>query len=96
MKGDRLLEHIQTDRRWESTQIVSPTMAIHALLVLLFTWMVGAVDVFGSDAALSKQATQLTLVWESPQGTLTPLVEPLTAQAGRGGSIRASVRITPL
>ncbi|KFZ09000.1 hypothetical protein V501_05750 [Pseudogymnoascus sp. VKM F-4519 (FW-2642)] len=68
-------------------------MAIHALLFLLFTSMVGAVDVFGSDAALSKQATQLTLVWESPQGTLTPLVEPLTAQAGRGGSIRASTNI---
>ncbi|ELR01703.1 hypothetical protein VC83_00935 [Pseudogymnoascus destructans] len=68
-------------------------MAIHALIVLLLTSMAGAVDVFGTDAPLSKQATQLTLVWESPQGTLTPLLEPLTAQAGRGGSIRASTNI---
>ncbi|OBT90934.1 hypothetical protein VE02_00194 [Pseudogymnoascus sp. 03VT05] len=68
-------------------------MAIHALLVLLLTSMAAAVDVFGSDAALSKQATQLTLVWEAPQGTLTPLVEPLTAQAGRGGGVRASTNI---
>ena len=94
-KATGCLSIIQTDRHWESSQIVSPIMAIHALLVLVLTSMVGAVDVFGSDASLSKQATQLTLVWEAPQGTLTPLVEPLTAQAGRGGSVRASVRIIP-
>lgn len=68
-------------------------MAIQALLVLLLTSMAGAVDVFGSNVPLTKQATQLTLIWEAPQGTLTPLVEPLTPQAGAG--VRPNVRITP-
>ncbi|OBT67810.1 hypothetical protein VE03_02429 [Pseudogymnoascus sp. 23342-1-I1] len=68
-------------------------MAIHALLALLLTSMVGAVDIFGSNVALAKQTTQLVLVWEAPQGTLNPLVEPLTPQAGRGAGIRTNTNI---
>ncbi|KFY81549.1 hypothetical protein V500_11302 [Pseudogymnoascus sp. VKM F-4518 (FW-2643)] len=68
-------------------------MAIQALLVLLLTSIAGAVDIFGSNVPLAKQATQLTLVWEAPQGTLTPLVEPLTPQAGKGAGITANTNI---
>lgn len=70
-------------------------MAINALLVLLLTSMAGAVDIFGSNVPLAKQATQLTLIWEAPQGTLKPLVEPLTTQAGRGAGNTPNVSIAP-
>ena len=69
-------------------------MAIHALIVLLLTSIAGAVDIFGSNAALTKQATQLVLVWEAPQGTLNPLVEPLTVQAGKGTGLTSNVCTT--
>ncbi|KFY11654.1 hypothetical protein V492_04349 [Pseudogymnoascus sp. VKM F-4246] len=68
-------------------------MVTHALLVLLLTSIAGAVDIFGSNAPLSKQSTQLTLIWDAPQGTLNALVEPLTVQAGRGGNFRPNANI---
>lgn len=69
-------------------------MAIHALLVLLLTSVAGAVEVFGSNLPLVIQGTQLTLIWEAPQGTLNPLVDPLTMQAGRFASPTSNVSTT--
>lgn len=94
-KASGCLSIIQTDRHWENNQVVSPIMAIHALLVLLLTSMAGAVDIFGSNSTLQRQGTQLTLIWETPHGTLNPLVEPLTIQAGRGAGTRSHVRLAP-
>ncbi|KFY37949.1 hypothetical protein V495_06848 [Pseudogymnoascus sp. VKM F-4514 (FW-929)] len=68
-------------------------MAIHALLVLLLTSVAGAVEIFGSNLPLVIQGTQLTLIWEAPQGTLNPLVDPLTMQAGRFASPRSNSNV---
>lgn len=59
---------------------VTFTMYPHAILVLAFISLVGALEVFGTNDALSRQVNQLFL----QQGGMSNLVEPLTKGGGKG------------